>query len=626
MPPQTSNQNKRKNTLSENTASAKRVTLKHLSPPRSLSIAIETPSLPAIKASPLSEFKTVSAVKKENEDQFRARSKASSSIPGQDYDATLTQEPAPREFWAIYGDQASQSRIINSKDITHFRIIARKFHGRLALIVRGLLYDELSVLYRCCRPIYTDAADEEVKSSARREFQDAYYWIHAQLSVRLNAYADKWYETPAGTHYRSKWLRARTESIRQRHPERHPFPKDPTSTNDILSLDNREGLTFNMLSLIEFWRPCLAGVETLPTQDGSLGWVAGDSSEAWLSRLRKVALSLIVKAVTNSAKILEQEDIAKKVKSPGLSYSALREIYRAVPTFHFSDVNKTMINELLLQVAESASPLQIAHPVPQLLPGTDEDQLLPSDNEKNKEEELSSSMVQTVQEHELAVGECFIQTWHEHANDIKRIVGTGASLLSPGYNLNAVNPPSPNDTAIPAVAMAYTKASFDTQGLIREQQVELEMAQLDARIADADRQKITLADELVYLREKRLEREASIPILRDLWIQNKKNKDAMAALEGQLGQQMVEEAKSTFTLEEQVELGLSTKEDIRAAPDTSCVLQSSESKTLVSLPAGPTSSLRHEMTLRRRKKPVPLVLGRSEGLTGGRAGTKFIVQ
>lgn len=179
-------------------------------------------------------------------------------------------------------------------------------------------------------------------------------------------------------------------------------------------------------------------------------------------------------------------------------------------------------------------------------------------------------------------------------------------LLSPGYNLNAVNAPPPNDNAISAVAMAYAKASFDTQGPIREQQVELEMAQLDARTVDVDRQKITLADELVYLREKRLEREASIPILRDLWIQNKKNKDATAALEAQLGQQMAEEAKRTFTLEEQVELGLSTKADIRAAPYTSHVLQSSESKTIVSLPAGPTSRLRHEMTLRRRKKPVPL--------------------
>lgn len=65
------------------------------------------------------------------------------------------------------------------------------------------------MLYRCCRPIYTDGNVEEVMALAREEFQDAYGWIQAQLSLRLNAYADKWYETPGGTHYRSKWLRAR---------------------------------------------------------------------------------------------------------------------------------------------------------------------------------------------------------------------------------------------------------------------------------------------------------------------------------------------------------------------------------------------------------------------------------
>lgn len=111
----------------------------------------------------------------------------------------------PPEIWERFGDAESASRLACTSDIQQFENIARQFHARLALLVRGLHFNELQVIFKQCLPTFYDKADKATRNKVERVFEDAHLYIEGQLILRINAYAKKWLETAAGADYLKKW-------------------------------------------------------------------------------------------------------------------------------------------------------------------------------------------------------------------------------------------------------------------------------------------------------------------------------------------------------------------------------------------------------------------------------------
>lgn len=108
-------------------------------------------------------------------------------------------------FWVIFGDNASTQFLKSSPSLADYEHNVRYFHGRLALVVRGLNLDELSAVYRATLPAWAAHVEEDIQEGMMNSFESAYDWAQDCLLSRIKAYADLWFKSPAGIEYKKKW-------------------------------------------------------------------------------------------------------------------------------------------------------------------------------------------------------------------------------------------------------------------------------------------------------------------------------------------------------------------------------------------------------------------------------------
>lgn len=118
---------------------------------------------------------------------------------------SLVEYPPLDIFWVIFGDYASTQFLKSSSSLSDYERNVKYFHGRLALVVRGLNLDELSALYRATLPAWTVHEEEEVQEGMTSSFESAYDWAQDCLISKIKAYADLWFKSPSGIEYKKDW-------------------------------------------------------------------------------------------------------------------------------------------------------------------------------------------------------------------------------------------------------------------------------------------------------------------------------------------------------------------------------------------------------------------------------------
>lgn len=73
----------------------------------------------------------------------------------------------------------------------------------------------------------------------------------------------------------------------------------------MLSFGGLDGLRWTNSNLVDFWLPCLAGIETEPTHDGTTGWILGDE-QPWYDLLNTVALKVIMLGTAAQVSVLDR--------------------------------------------------------------------------------------------------------------------------------------------------------------------------------------------------------------------------------------------------------------------------------------------------------------------------------
>lgn len=82
----------------------------------------------------------------------------------------------------------------------------------------------------------------------------------------------------------------------QKNSRAHPEPQSPSAPCYILEfhgLPRLAALAWKKFNTIDFWLPCLAGVETVNSAGNTVGWLAGDNDSVWSKALGRVALMLV---------------------------------------------------------------------------------------------------------------------------------------------------------------------------------------------------------------------------------------------------------------------------------------------------------------------------------------------
>lgn len=108
-------------------------------------------------------------------------------------------------FWIIFGDQASTQFLKSSPSLPDYERNLKYFHGRLALVVRGLNLDEISALHRATLPSWAAHEKEEIQEGMTQSFESAYDWAQGCLISKIKAYADLWFKSPSGLEYKKDW-------------------------------------------------------------------------------------------------------------------------------------------------------------------------------------------------------------------------------------------------------------------------------------------------------------------------------------------------------------------------------------------------------------------------------------
>lgn len=108
-------------------------------------------------------------------------------------------------FWTIFGDNASTQFLKSSPSLSDYERNVKYFHGRLALVVRGLNLDELSAVHRATLPAWAAHEKEEIQEGMTDSFESAYDWAQDCLVSKIKAYADLWFKSPSGIEYKKEW-------------------------------------------------------------------------------------------------------------------------------------------------------------------------------------------------------------------------------------------------------------------------------------------------------------------------------------------------------------------------------------------------------------------------------------
>lgn len=117
----------------------------------------------------------------------------------------LVEYPPLDIIWIVFGDNASTQFLKSSPGVPDYEKNVKYFHGRLALVVRGLSLDEILALYRATLPAWTAYEKKEVLEEMCNSFESAYDWAQECLISKIKAYADLWFKSESGKAYKAAW-------------------------------------------------------------------------------------------------------------------------------------------------------------------------------------------------------------------------------------------------------------------------------------------------------------------------------------------------------------------------------------------------------------------------------------
>lgn len=117
----------------------------------------------------------------------------------------LVEYPPLDIIWTVFGDSASTQFLKSSPGLLDYEKNVKYFHGRLALVVRGLSLDEILALYHATLPAWTAYEKEEVLEEMYNSFESAYDWAQEYLISKIKAYADLWFKSDSGKAYKTAW-------------------------------------------------------------------------------------------------------------------------------------------------------------------------------------------------------------------------------------------------------------------------------------------------------------------------------------------------------------------------------------------------------------------------------------
>lgn len=111
----------------------------------------------------------------------------------------LVEYPPLDIIWIVFGDNASTQFLKSSPTLLDYERNVKYFHGRLALVVRGLNLDEILVLHRATLPAWTAYEKKVVIEDMCNSFELAYDWAQECLISKIKAYANLWFKSESGT-------------------------------------------------------------------------------------------------------------------------------------------------------------------------------------------------------------------------------------------------------------------------------------------------------------------------------------------------------------------------------------------------------------------------------------------
>lgn len=294
----------------------------------------------------------------------------------------------------------------------------------------------------------------------------------------------------------------------------------PCAPIDILSFHDLAGLQWTKSNVIDFWLPCLAGVETVETGDPQIvGWLAGDDkANLWLQTLGGVALMLVARVIASPV----------FMKGKAIDRTAMRAILRSVCTFDQTSGD--------LNIHDGTVPCIVKEPpvapldVRGLRATSDADDsvedssvgpimmdtTLNIDRTVRDADMISRRIVSRLPAYAKEAELRRTEIQNHHAKEITQMARTYDLPYLP-HTLDTYRTPPATATIIDEVALHYSQSSFEEKHELHIDQVEMEIERLNILIQVTCNQKLALESDLAFLLGREKERQRAIRTLQELW-------------------------------------------------------------------------------------------------------------
>lgn len=117
--------------------------------------------------------------------------------------------PPPSETWKTFWDDISKDMLAAAANSVDYKACARRFHARLAIMIRRLSTDKLHDIFLHTMPHYVAEGLASHRQQAIQIFEAAHFFIETLIVDRVRAYATMWLENPAGAGYQEQYERAK---------------------------------------------------------------------------------------------------------------------------------------------------------------------------------------------------------------------------------------------------------------------------------------------------------------------------------------------------------------------------------------------------------------------------------
>lgn len=322
-------------------------------------------------------------------------------------------------------------------------------------------------------------------------------------------------------------------SRKQKNAHKYPYPRPPTSNNDMTLFNSLEGITWSKANVADFWAAGLACVQTLHTSTGRLGWIQGDQDQIWYHALDHAALTLIRQYAVMAVNMTDEEIFRVPVK----------DLLRSVPTFRFEEMSPAI--KSVLVIVEDCPNLFAANlavheyydEATAIMPSSP-DSTSSSESTPEPDARACDEFVSTATKNEGAYVARAEQEDQEYHHELARdtvVLMRDQEYPPTAYRLDTLRPPPLKPDVADAIGLRYGRIPLKAKTMFHIDQMHVEIRRLNILIAQGCRRVSALESEVKYIETLEAQRLEQIRILKSVKEQDvkisRKIKSRKAAVE-----------------------------------------------------------------------------------------------